>query len=397
MMAEECPKGQLRLSDGHDLSQDLVDLIHDAALAYDISGTIIFWNHAAEITYGWTNDEIIGAPLSKILNDQSHATPDIATLSAAIWEGEVHHRHRNGSLLILQSRQIMQFDENGKPHHVLSINRDLTPTRTLEMQVKAHTLELERSNAELESFARIASHDLREPLRMIGSYSKLLSRRYRDRLDDDGVEFLDYVIGGAERMSEMIRDLLNVARIGSEPVEMQPVDLNNLVPAVLKDLDVLINESDGRVMLSELPTVQADQSQLRRVFQNLIENALKHRGTARPRITIDAERLLNIWRIAVRDNSPGIDSQDLNRIFVPYARGRNSGDIVGTGTGLAVTRKIIQGHGGRIWVDSTPGKGATFYLTLPVTDEENRRVPRPVGNVRSRSLSLKTIRPTPGW
>lgn len=370
MTSEDRLRGELQMSHNLDLSEDLINLIHDAVLVYDVTGTILFWNQAAESIYGWSKDEILGSPLHSVLHDQSVTTPDITALTDAVWEGEVLHRHRNGSLLMLQSRQIMQFDESGEPHHVLSINRDLTPTRTLEMQLKAHTLELERSNTELESFARIASHDLREPLRMIGSYAKLLNRRYRDRLDEDGAEFLDYVIGGAERMSTMIRDLLKVARIGSEPVAMQQVDLNDLVQAVLKDLDVLVTESNGRIVVSELPTVHADPSQLRRVFQNLIENALKHRGSARPKIGIEAERLLNIWRIAIRDNGPGIDSEDRNRIFVPYARGRNSGNIIGSGTGLAVARKIIQGHGGRIWVDSTPGKGSTFYLTLPVSDEE---------------------------
>jgi PAS domain S-box-containing protein len=364
-MSENRSRGGIQMSHEADLSQDLIDLIHDAVLAFDAKGNIIFWNQSAEKTYGWTRDEMLGQPISQIQFEETPTDPASIELSCNAWEGELRHRHRNGSLLILQSRQIMRFNEEGQPDHVLSINRDITARRTLEMQLKAHTIELERSNAELESFARIASHDLREPLRMIGSYAKLLDRRYRDRLDEDGIEFLGYVVDGAERMSDMIKDLLAVARIGSEPINMQSVNLEDVLNTVLSDLNILVRENDTQIHVSNLPTISGDRSQLRRVFQNLIENAIKHHDSDQPRIEISAEKLLDIWRISVRDNGPGIEPEELNRIFIPYARGKNNRHAGGSGTGLAVARKIIQSHGGRIWVDSRPGSGATFYFTLP--------------------------------
>ncbi len=364
-MSAERQRRELQIFNGVDLSQDLFDLVHDAVLAFDSSGTIIYWNQGAERIYGWPREEMLGQPISLVQPDTSDTEHTAADRSDAIWAGELHHRDRTGALLIMESRQIKRDGLGDIPDHILSINRNVTATRALQMQLKAHTLELERSNAELESFARIASHDLREPLRMIGSYAKLLNRRYRAQLDEDGAEFLDYVVDGADRMSNMIRDLLHVARFGSVPADLQPVDLNDVLAEVQSDLSLMIRDAGATVSVCELPTVVGDRSQMRRVFQNLIENALKHRSTETPTIQIDAERLLDIWRIAVRDNGPGIDHEDLNRIFIPYVRGRSRTKVSGSGTGLAVARKIIHGHGGRIWVESEPGHGAVFYVTLP--------------------------------
>ncbi|TVR73673.1 MAG: PAS domain-containing protein [Sphaerobacteraceae bacterium] len=364
-MSADRQRRELQMFDGAGLCQDLLDLIHDAVLAFDSTGTILYWNQGAERIYGWSRDQMLGQSLSLIQWDTSDTEHTVTDHSDAIWAGELHHRDRTGALLIMESRQIKRDGLGDIPDHILSINRNVTATRALQMQLKAHALELERSNAELESFARIASHDLREPLRMIGSYAKLLNRRYRDHLDEDGAEFLDYVVDGAERMSTMIRDLLHVARFGSEAIDLQPVNLNDVLAEVQSDLALMIKDEKASISVSELPTVDGDRSQLRRVFQNLIENSLKYRGTAAPTIQIDAERLLDIWKIEVRDNGPGIDGDDLNRIFVPFARGRRSEKVRGTGTGLAVARKIIHGHGGRIWAESEPGHGAVFYVTLP--------------------------------
>lgn len=354
----------------------LPDLVHDAIFACDMNNRITFWNRSAEETYGWSRSEIIGQPYDTIQHRSPHLESreinlDLADYIDDKWEGEVRHQHQNGSLLILQSRQVVQRDDTGAPHSIVSFNRDITHYRALEIQLQAHTSELERSNEELESFARIASHDLREPLRMISSYAKLIDRRYRDRLDESGGEFLDYVIDGAERMSSLIRDLLHVARVGSEPARMQSLDLNEVLGEARQDLSVMIDEFQVELINDPLPTVDGDRSQLRRVFQNLIENAIKFRGQRTPHIEIAAERLHDIWRISISDNGPGIERADVTRIFIPYGRGRTSGPISGSGTGLAVARKIIQGHGGRIWVESTPGSGSTFHFTFPVGEKEN--------------------------
>jgi PAS domain S-box-containing protein len=360
------------------LNEDFIELLFDAVMVLDDTQRIVYWNSGSEAIYGWAANEMIGQNVSRILDRSSlnddlrsqHDAP-VRNHEDAIREREVRHRHKHGSVLILQSREIDRRDAHGNLRYTLVVNRDITIRRAMQIQSNAHMIELERSNAELENFARVASHDLREPLRMISSYSKLLDRRYREHLDESGREFLDYVIDGADRMSALIKDLLHVARVGSEPGNFKPLSLSRVIDRVIEDLQIVIAEHKAEIVIGEMPEITGDETQLRQVFQNLIENALKFRSEASPKVTISAERLLDFWQVTVRDNGPGIQEQDVNRIFVPNVRGRSVSEIFGSGTGLAIARKLMFAHGGRIWAESPDGSGATFRLTFPAGRQES--------------------------
>src|SRR2546425_815798 len=233
--------------------------------------------------------------------------------------------------------------------------------------------ELERSNKELEQFAYVASHDLQEPLRMVSSYTQLLERRYGDKLDDKGRTFIAYAVDGATRMQRLINDLLEFSRVSTRGKPMQPVDVNRVLGAVRANLSVAIREADALVTSDELPTVVADETQLVQLLQNLVGNAIKFRGGERPHVHVSAQPAATECVFAVRDNGIGIAPEYFERIFVIFQRLHARGEYPGTGIGLAVCRRIVERHGGRIWVESAPGQGSTFYFALPTGN--GRQVP----------------------
>ncbi|GAB3672255.1 sensor histidine kinase [Halopiger thermotolerans] len=233
--------------------------------------------------------------------------------------------------------------------------------------------ELEASNERLEQFASAVSHDLQEPLRMVTSYLELLEDRYGDELDDDGREFLDYAVDGAERMGEMIDGLLEYARVETRGESFEPVDLDAVVDDVREDLQVKLAESDAVLTVADLPRVEGDRSQLRRVFQNLVENAIEYSGDEPPRVHIDAEPASDGeagWIVSVRDEGIGLESDHADRIFDLFERLHANADRQGTGIGLALCERIVDRHGGDIWVDAEPGEGSTFYVALPAASAD---------------------------
>lgn len=225
--------------------------------------------------------------------------------------------------------------------------------------------ELSRSNADLEYFAYIASHDLQEPLRMVSSYLQLLERRYKDQLDADAREFIAYAVGGASRMQALINALLSYSRVGTRGKPFEPTDCSMVLERALTNLKVAIEENDAVVTHDPLPTVMADEVQLAQVFQNLIGNAIKFRGERPPQVHIGAQRGKGEWVFSVRDNGIGIDPQHFERIFMIFQRLHSQDEYPGTGIGLAICKRIVERHGGRIWVESQPGQGSTFYFTIP--------------------------------
>ena len=256
------------------------------------------------------------------------------------------------------------------------LRQEVAERRRVEEELAQYADELERSNQELQQFAYVASHDLQEPLRMMTSYLQLLERRYKDRLDSDADEFIGYVVDGAHRMQRLLRDLLAYSRVGTRGKPFEPVACEEVLEQTLVNLKVAIEESDAKVTCDELPTVMADSTQLGQVFQNLIANAIKFREEDPPRVRISAIKSDEEWLFSVCDNGIGIDPQYTDRIFRVFQRLHTREEYAGTGIGLAICRRIVERHGGRIWVVSGLGRGSTFCFTLPEGDlsEEMVRV-----------------------
>ncbi|MBN1312243.1 MAG: substrate-binding domain-containing protein [Anaerolineae bacterium] len=225
--------------------------------------------------------------------------------------------------------------------------------------------QLAEANAQLEQFAYIASHDLQEPLRMVTNYLQLLEKRYRDRLDDDAKEFINYAVDGAARMKQLINDLLAYSRVTTQRHPLEPADCEQLLDQALSNLEVAVKENDALVTHDPLPTVMADSTQLVGVFQNLIGNAIKFHADRQPQVHVSARRKDSEWVFFVKDNGIGIASEYTERIFVIFSRLHTMAEYPGTGIGLAICKKVVERHGGHIWVESHPGKGSTFFFTLP--------------------------------
>jgi PAS domain S-box-containing protein len=264
------------------------------------------------------------------------------------------------------------FDEAGRFAGYRGVGQDITERKNAEAELRrAHdelaqkATELERSNSELEQFAYVASHDLQEPLRMVASYTQLLGRRYGDRLEGDAKEFMAFIVDGAARMKQLIEDLLAYSRVGTKGKDFKPVDLEGALRRAITNLRTAIEEAGAAVTGDPLPTVAADDMQLAQLFQNLIGNALKFRGPSVPRVHVSAVEKATEWEITVSDNGIGIEAQYFERIFMVFQRLHTKGDYPGTGIGLAICKKVVERHGGRIWVDSTPDEGSQFHFTLP--------------------------------
>ena len=236
----------------------------------------------------------------------------------------------------------------------------------LEETVKERTAELARSNVELEQFAYVASHDLQEPLRMITSYLQLLQRRYQGKLDEKADKYIYFAVDGAARMQVLINDLLEFSRVATRAREPEPTDSEFILNQVLSNLELFIKENKATVSHDPLPEVMADSTQLAQVFQNLIANGIKFHSEEAPKIHISAEKKAREWVFSVQDNGIGIDPQYSEKIFEVFKRLHKKEEYPGTGIGLAVCKKIVERHGGRIWVESELGKGSTFYFTLPI-------------------------------
>jgi light-regulated signal transduction histidine kinase (bacteriophytochrome) len=238
-------------------------------------------------------------------------------------------------------------------------------TEALEEKVQQRTAALQRSNDELRRFAYVASHDLREPLRTVSNYLQLIEMRYADLLDDEGHEFFAFAVGGAKRMRDLIDALLAYSRVETQVHEFVPVDCQEVVDEVCQQLQVAIDEAGATIIHEGLPQIKADKQLILQLFQNLISNALKYRGDREPEIHIDATRHQKEWRFCVRDNGIGIEAQYLERIFVIFQRLHHQTEYPGTGIGLAICKKTVELHGGRMWVESQVGEGSTFYFTIP--------------------------------
>ncbi len=243
------------------------------------------------------------------------------------------------------------------------VEAQLAEQKRADEALAQNVQELARSNAELEQFAYAASHDLQEPLRMVTSYTQLLAQRYGDKLDPDAHEFIAFAVDGGRRMQGLINDLLAYSRVGTQRKEIEPTDCEAVLDRVLVNLRAAVGESDAEVTHDPLPTVLSDSTQLGQVFQNLLSNAIKYRSDKPPKVHVGADKKEGEWLLSVRDNGIGIDRKYFDRIFTIFQRLHTKEEYPGTGIGLAICKKIVERHGGRIWVESQPGEGSTFYFT----------------------------------
>lgn len=273
--------------------------------------------------------------------------------------------HKNGHHVWARLALSLVRNAEGRPDYEIAVIEDITDRKRSEAEQERLLAEVQRSNQELQQFAYIASHDLQEPLRMISSYISLLERKYRGELDEKATTYLSYVVDGARRMQKLIEGLLNYSRISRE-ARLVPVDTNESLSAAVANLEQRIRESGGEVTNDPLPVVLGDETQLVQLFQNLVGNGLKYRRQGSiPRVHLSARPAGLEWLFSVSDNGIGIESQHYDRIFQIFQRLHTKEEYPGTGIGLALCKKIVERHGGKIWVESRPGEGSTFYFTLP--------------------------------
>jgi PAS domain S-box-containing protein len=274
----------------------------------------------------------------------------------------------DGERRIIMEHGMPVRNERGDVDRAVVTLTDITERREYQRRLEETVDRLETSNERLEQFAYAASHDLQEPLRMVSSYLQLIESRYGDLFDDDGEEFLQFAIDGAERMRSMIDGLLAYSRVETGGNPLEPTDLERVLDDVLDDVQFRLEESGAELTVDALPRVNGDADQLRQVFQNLLRNAIEYSGDEPPTIRVDAERLDGTWKIAVRDEGIGIDPDDQERVFEVFQRLHGRGEHEGMGIGLALCQRIVERHDGEIWIDSEPGSGTTVFVTLPAAD-----------------------------
>jgi PAS domain S-box-containing protein len=354
----------------------LLEAAPDAMVVVNQNGEIVLLNVQAEKQFGYRRDELVGQKVKNIIPD-GFAERLIAdgnrsaadALAQQIGTGiELSGRRKNGSRFPIEI--MLSPLESAEGILVTAAIRDITERKRSEEHLVKTVAELKRSNDELQQFAYVASHDLQEPLRMVASYTELLARRYHGRLDSDANEFIAFAVDGCNRMQGLIKDLLAYSRTGTSGKALRKISGEDALSEALTNLRAAVEQSCAVVTHGSLPTITTDGTQLAQVFQNLVGNAIKYRRTEDLRIHVSAIKSGgNEWIFSVQDNGLGIDPQYFKRIFILFQRLHGRDEFAGTGIGLAVCRKIVERLGGRIWVESQPGKGSTFYFSLPEKEE----------------------------
>ena len=343
-----------------------------AMFTLDRQGNILTWNAGVECLLGYAEQEWVGQHASIIFVPEETCREVCEAEMRKAEEGGFAtdirwQRRKDGSQLFANGFMNAVRDDAGTLIGFTKILSDETARKQLQDS-------LTESNAALEQFAYVASHDLQEPLRTMGVYAQLLAKKYKGKLDSDADMFIDNIVIGSSRMNALVNDLLAYARTTTEIERPSSIALDEDLEAALTQLAQAIEESGATVTHDPLPTMQLDRGQMVRLFQNLVGNALKYRNPGEPpRIHVGAEQAAEEWVISVRDNGIGFDSKYASSIFAPFKRLHTAVEYPGTGVGLAICRRIVEGHGGRIWAESAPGEGATFRFTLPAKGQEPQR------------------------
>jgi PAS domain S-box-containing protein len=348
----------------------IVEFSDDAIISTTLDGTIVSWNRAGEKIYGYARQDAIGNNFAMLVPEARR--PELHEILETIARGErIEHvdtvcARRDGKSLSVALTVSPMRDATGAVNGASVIARDITARKLAEELLHKLNEDLASSNRELEHFAYVASHDLQEPLRMVSSYTQLLAKRYEDKLDEDAREFIHYAVDGADRMQHLIHDLLSYSRVATHGDHFAPVDTAAVLGEATANLQMAIQESGAVVTHGPLPVLNGDRSQLMRVFQNLIANAIKFRkGDEPPSVHVSCEPRDGHWCFAVQDNGIGIDRQYFERIFVIFQRLHTREEYPGTGLGLALCQRIVVRHGGEMWVESEVGQGTTFFFTIP--------------------------------
>lgn len=357
------------------LDEQRLRLIIDAApngmLMINRGGEIVLVNSQIEKLFQYERDELIGQSIEILVPEASRAKHPASRedffrepKARSMGSGrDLFGLRKDGSQIPVEIG-LNPLTSQGETFVVASVV-DITERKRAEALLQEKLLELERSNEDLQQFAYVCSHDLQEPLRVISNYTQLLARRYAEALDEDAKEFIEFTVDATKRMQELINDLLLYSRVQTKGQEFKETDCSIVVEMAIANLKIAIEESSGRVICGPLPTIKADSSQLLQLFQNLISNAIKFRSKDPPEISISAKDTGSSWTITVQDNGQGFDMKYASRIFIIFQRLHRKEKYPGSGIGLAVCKKIVERHGGRISVESEPDKGSAFQFTLP--------------------------------
>jgi len=366
-----------KLRESEEKYRSLIDGVQDYAIfTLDPGGKVISWNAGAERIKGYKAEEIIGQDFSRfyLQTDIDEGKPEKELhLAATSGRSELEHWRvrKDGSRFWANVVLTAARDSSGLLVGFSEISQDISERKKSEEHLIEKVAELKRSNDDLEKFASVASHDLQEPLRMVASFTQLLAKRYKGRLDSDADEFIGYAVDGSNRMQSLIKDLLTYSRAGSNGRILREISSADALKTALTGLQATIVESGAEVTQEGLPALTTDDGQLALVFQNLVGNAIKYRSAEVPRIHVSATKNGgNEWIFSVRDNGMGIEPQYFERIFVLFQRLHGQTEFKGSGIGLAICKKILERLGGRIWVESQLTKGSTFCFALPARDGE---------------------------
>lgn len=362
MREEALEKSRKRLA-------DILSIVHEAIISLDENQSIRFFNASAQRMFAFTQEDVLGRSLLALFHHKHHGELKsfLADFShhenfSEVYVGDLCCIRKNGTEFYAElSVSKLQI---GQETLYTAMIRDITVQKKTAEQQARWQAELVRSNSELEQFAYNVSHDLQEPLRMVASYTRLLQHEYAQQLDQRGQDFITFASESAVRLQRMIHDLLTYARAGRPGLRLTTVSCQALVAQILADLQRLVEASEATIIYEGLPDIVANETELRQLFQNLLVNALKFRSNEPPRIVIKSQELDDGWDFIVQDNGIGLDPKFSERIFGLFQRLHPHDAFEGTGIGLAICRKIVENLGGRIWVESTPGNGATFRFTL---------------------------------
>jgi PAS domain S-box-containing protein len=349
--------------------RQIVELAEEGIWVIDSNSLTTYVNHAMARMLRYTELEMLGRPIFDFMDEQAKQQNSeyFERRKQGISEKhETHLKSKDGKDVWTYISASPVMDEIGNLLSSCALVYNITDRKEAEQQMLQLTEDLKRSNEELEQFAYVASHDLQEPLRAVTSYAQLLAQRYQENLDDRADKYINYIVDGATRMQQLINDLLAYSRLGTRGQEFEPADCNAAVKQSLCNLQIAIAETQAVITCDAMPTVMADESQLVQLFQNLIANGIKFCREDIPLIQIAAQRQEGEWLFSVRDNGIGIDPEYADRIFIIFQRLHGRREYSGTGIGLAMCKRIVERHGGRIWVESHEGKGATFYFTIPI-------------------------------